>query len=152
MTILFWLGSAPCEEQPTSIKHPDYKTRGSIECLVYMRMLQRLFPELSSATLTLSVQASQHDFGTYLEVVAQAPHQDAAAISLGERIEATIPENWDQDASFELHWFGSHQALIAELLGSCEEGSAQALAILEKVQPHHMEAQLLSPGQLFLIP
>ena len=84
------IGASPCEESCAQVGHPGYEARSRRECLVFRRMLERLFPLADDVPARFAVISSPHEFGTYREVCV--------------RYEDNTPAQWDAIARYELIW------------------------------------------------
>jgi hypothetical protein len=96
------IGTTPCEEECAKVGRPDYEERSQRECLVFRRMLQRLYPAPNGARLT--VKSFSHDLGGYREVCVRYDDEDEAACEYAFRLERETPLKWDAIACYELLW------------------------------------------------
>ncbi|MDR2452365.1 MAG: hypothetical protein LBE85_11500 [Candidatus Accumulibacter sp.] len=96
------IGPTPCEEECAQVGRADYEERSRRECLVFRRMLQRLYPAPDRASL--QVKSFAHDFGSYREVCVCYDDEDRAASEYAFRLEEKTPPKWDAIAHYELLW------------------------------------------------
>ena len=96
------LGAAPCEEACAQVGQADYPERSQRECLVFQRMLQRLYPVPDGASL--KVKSFAHDYGRYREVCVCYDDEDEAASAYAFQLEGETPCEWDAIARYELLW------------------------------------------------
>lgn len=97
------LGAAPCEEECAQVGRADYSERSRRECLIFQRMLQRLYPAPNDHA-RLVVKSFSHDFGSYREVCVRFDDQDEAACDYAYALERETPPEWDAIARYELLW------------------------------------------------
>jgi hypothetical protein len=97
------IGAAPNEEECAQVGQPDYPEYSQRECLVFMRMLQRLYP-VPNAKAWLAVKSFSHEFGSYREVCAYYDNEDAVATEYAFMLERETPLKWDDIANYELLW------------------------------------------------
>jgi hypothetical protein len=123
------IGPAPCEEECAQVGRPDYEERSRRECLVFRRMLQRLYPAPDRARL--QVKSFAHDFGSYREVCVCYDDQNEAACTYACQLERETPLKWDAIAHYELLWH-ERQSHYREAVRKgeivCDEIPAQYLA------------------------
>ncbi len=98
------IGASPCEETCAQVGSSDYDTRSRRECLVFRRMLERLFPLADDVPARFAVLSSPHEFGTYREVSVHYEDSDARACDHAYAVEANTPAQWDAIARYELIW------------------------------------------------
>ncbi|MDR0673004.1 MAG: hypothetical protein LBF93_04935 [Zoogloeaceae bacterium] len=97
------IAAAPLEEDCAQVGQPGYEGRSSRECLIFKRMLQRLYPPPND-NAALVVKGAAHDFGSYREVRARFDDQDETAREYAYRLERETPARWDAIALYELLW------------------------------------------------
>jgi hypothetical protein len=97
------IGATPCEEECAQVGRADYSERSHRECLVFQRMLQRLYPP-PNAKAWLKVKSFPHDYGRYREVCVCFDDQDETACDYACRLEREMPPEWDAIARYELLW------------------------------------------------
>ncbi len=97
------LAPVPIEEPCARIDSADYGTRSAVECGVFLRMLERLFPIPEEADAFLLVEQFTHEFGMYREVCVQYSGHDGHAYAT--RVENELPQYWDEIATAELSWY-----------------------------------------------
>jgi hypothetical protein len=97
------IAAAPLEEDCAQVGRPDYEERSRRECLIFERMLRRLYPA-PDAEAWLKTKSSAHDFGRYREVCACYDDRDEAACDYAYRLEREAPLKWDAIALYELMW------------------------------------------------
>jgi hypothetical protein len=97
------IGAAPNEEECAQVGQADYPEYSQRECLIFMRMLQRLYPA-PNAKAWLKVKSFPHEFGGYREVCACYDNEDAAASEYAFMLERKTPPEWDDIARYELLW------------------------------------------------
>ena len=85
------IGASPCEESCAQVGHPGYEARSRRECLVFRRMLERLFPLADDVPARFAVISSPHEFGTYREVCVRYEDSDARACDHAYAVEANTP-------------------------------------------------------------
>jgi hypothetical protein len=96
------IGPVPCEEECAQVGRSDYEERSHRECLVFQRMLQRLYPPPDEAYL--KVKSFSHDYGGYREVCVCYDDKNEAACEYAFRLEHETPPQWDAIANYELLW------------------------------------------------
>ena len=110
------LGPVPAEESCAQVGQPDFPERSRRECLVFRRMLQRLFPVPDGLQVQYVTRSHQHDYGTYREVAVGysgngTPAGASAAEDFAFAVERGTPSQWDPIAQYELAWFERRQVL-----------------------------------------
>jgi hypothetical protein len=101
-TEIIQIGATPYEEDCAQVGRRDYPERSRRECLVFQRMLQRLFPAPDGACL--KVKSFPHDLGGYREVCVSYDTKDEAACEYAFMLERETPPKWDAIACYELLW------------------------------------------------
>ena len=97
------LAPVPIDEQCARIGSADYGTRSTVECGVFRRMLERLFPIPDEADAFLVVRQFLHEFGMYREVCVKYRGLDGQKYAT--RVEDELPQHWDEIAAAELPWY-----------------------------------------------
>ncbi len=97
------LAPTPVDEPCARIGSADYDAQSIIECRVFQRMLERLFPVPDEADAFLLVRQFLHEFGMYREVCVKYRGQSGQAYAT--RVEDELPQNWDEIAAAELRWY-----------------------------------------------
>ena len=95
------LGPTPADEPCVQVGPTNYLPAMREECRRYKAMLETRFPELPDG-LRFKITSNPHDFGTYLEVVAQADDFNPEAIEAAYCIESLTPATWDDLQVFTL--------------------------------------------------
>lgn len=106
------IGPAPTEEACAQVGTDNYPRESAIQCKVFRRMLNRLFPLPEAVDAVVSVKSFPHDFGTYREVVCYYDPENTAEADYAYRLERETPERWDSIAVWELVWFSQRQAFV----------------------------------------
>jgi len=92
------LGPVPCEEKCEQVgPNCDY-SQMTKECRVYINQLKRQSPKAE-----LRIKSFPHDFGTYKEVAVFYDDQNEESVQIAYDLEASLPENWDEEAIRELN-------------------------------------------------
>ena len=97
------LAPVPIDEPCARIGSADYDAKSAVECRVFLRMLERLFPIPDEADAFLVVRQFHHDFGMYREVCVKYRGLDGHAYAT--RVEDELPQHWDEIAVAELQWY-----------------------------------------------
>lgn len=100
-----YLGSAPCDEACAQVGSDGYGVIARAECRAYIAQLRRLAAAEGRAIpegCRLRVKSEAHDFGEYLEVVAQFDDADEVAAECAYWLEEHMPTKWDDEARVEL--------------------------------------------------
>ena len=105
------IGPAPCEENCAQVGSADYDDRSRRECLIYRRMLSRLFPLPDDVPARIVVKAFPHEFGSYREVCVRYEDDDARACDYAFLLEVQSPAAWDAIARYELIWLERQEQL-----------------------------------------
>ncbi|MCK6435227.1 MAG: hypothetical protein L6Q68_19665 [Aquabacterium sp.] len=109
------LGSTPCDEPCTGVSQNDYERPMRDECTVHRRMLERLAPPPPASSGALGIKRFGHEFGAYLEVVANFDSSDEAATDWAYDLESNSPTKWDAIALYELQWIRRVREIQAAL-------------------------------------
>lgn len=95
------LGCTPVEENCAQVGKVGYLDRARAECREFIGQLRRQFgPE--PVGCKLAVKSNPHDFGSYLSVVVYFDDAIEESITYAFKLEADLPEYWDDTASFNL--------------------------------------------------
>lgn len=100
-----YLGPVPSMENCAQIGSPDFEALSRRECMVYQRMLNRLFAVPSGIAVKYDIVLNRHDFGTYPEVALTFDNTNPVAVEFAHTVERCSPERWDSIARYELVWF-----------------------------------------------
>jgi hypothetical protein len=101
MTDYLHLSPTPIDE-PCQQVGPNYDPqRARAECRAFINQLKRQFPA-ETALVTLSIKNQQHDFGSYVDVIATFDSENESAVDAAYTLEGSLPENWDDEAKKEL--------------------------------------------------
>ena len=103
MTDYLDLGPVPANEDCAQVGSDDYTERARQECRVYIRQLERAFPQAAEKGVSFRLKSQPHDFGTYYEVFAYFNDENEVAVDEAYRIERSLPGDWDSDAQVELY-------------------------------------------------
>lgn len=110
-TDLITIGPVPCEENCAQVGSVDYEDRSRRECLIYQRMLGRVFPLPADVPVRLVVKTFAHELGSYREVCVRYDNDDLRACRYAYRLEAQSPAEWDAIARYELAWLERQEQL-----------------------------------------
>lgn len=102
------LAPVPIDEPCARIGSADYDARSTVECRVFLRMLERLFPVPDEADAFLVVRQFPHEFGMYREVCVKYRGHDGRVYAT--RVENELPQHWDEIAAAELRWYEKNLA------------------------------------------
>ncbi|HRO59092.1 MAG TPA: hypothetical protein PK177_08005 [Burkholderiaceae bacterium] len=105
------IGAAPGEERCAQLGSDDYEADSRVECTVFKRMLERLFPTDGTA-IRYQVRKFPHDFGSYREVVICAPEGTPGFLVKATEVEHNVPVQWDAIARYELCWYATRASFI----------------------------------------
>lgn len=101
-----YLGPVPSQESAAQLGvDPDFARKNEIECRTFQRMLRRHFPVPDGVAARFTVKSSEHDFGTYREVVLLVDLNDPRAMQFADDVQRACPCTWDERAQAELAWF-----------------------------------------------
>lgn len=92
------LCSTPVEEHCPQLGADFYKEDMQIETNAYRDMLKRLNPAMLGQGVSIVVKEFEHDFGVYLEVVAEYEETNLQAQDLAFTLESEVPTHWDVPA------------------------------------------------------
>lgn len=104
------IGAAPAESTCAQVGSSDYWQASRIECLVFMRQIQRALPRPEGSTARIATASASHDFGTYREVVVYFDPADPVGTDYAFQVEREAPPSWDAIAQYELTWFHTQLA------------------------------------------
>lgn len=109
------IGPTPAGESCAQVGQADYPERSRRECLVFKRMLQRLFPVPDGLNVRYVTRSHQHDYGTYREVAVEYGGDSVssceAAAEFALHVERNTPDTWDTVSTYELAWFERKDAI-----------------------------------------
>jgi hypothetical protein len=95
------LAPTPVEEDCEQLG-PNYNpARARAECKAFIGQLKRQFGDPPPGA-SLIVTSNHHDFGTYHEVAVRFEDGDRDAVGYAFRLEAELPDHWDDEAKREL--------------------------------------------------
>lgn len=117
----------PIVEPCARIGSADYDARSAVECRVFQRMLERLFPVPDEADPFLLVRQFLHEFGMYREVCVKHRGHDGRAYAT--RVENELRQHWDETAAAELRWYEKKLAFQQAV-------SANSLSLDDVPQPY----------------
>lgn len=106
------IGPSPTEETCAQVGSDNYQRESSVQCKVFRRMLNRLFPLPEGVDAVVSIKSFPHDFGSYREVVCHYDPENEAEADYAFRLERETPERWDAIAAWELIWFSQQQSFV----------------------------------------
>jgi len=90
----FCIGPSPCEENCAQVGEPGYREHALAECTRFIQLLRDTFgPEPEGARL--SIKWSEHDFGSYCEVVCHFNPDITGSIEYAQRCEDDAPTTWE---------------------------------------------------------
>ena len=95
------LAPVPLGEGCAQLGEACYSSRARRECTAFINQLKREFGE-PPAGARFKITQNPHDFGTYLDVEIQFDDEDEAASEYAYKVEANLPEYWDDAADQEL--------------------------------------------------
>ena len=96
------LSPTPIGEDCAQLGDADYSVRSRKECTAFINQLKRVFGE-PPAGAHFKVTSNPHDFGTYRDVDIQFDDENEEATEYAYRVEANLPEYWDEEANGELN-------------------------------------------------
>lgn len=135
------LCTAPVEERCASVGSPDYDEQSMLECLVFRRFLQRLFPVPEEADAHFIVSTFPHDFGHYREVCVR--YRGAPGADFATKVENDLPHYWDEVAKAELAWFRERRRYVRALLAG-EIVATEIPELYQTIEPPRFVAELQS--------
>jgi len=95
-------GCTPVDEDCQQVGMPSYDPqKARAECKAFIHQLRRQFGNEPFGAM-LKIKSSLHDFGQYLEVSCMFEENEEEAVNYAYKIEANLPENWDDEAKKEL--------------------------------------------------
>ena len=95
------LSSAPVGENCAQLGSDGYYEKAQKECKAFIKQLRRQFGNEPTGA-RLCIKANAHDFGSYYEVACKFDPQYEEAIEYAYKLEANLPEEWDEEAKKEL--------------------------------------------------
>ena len=102
MTDELSLSPTPVGEDCAQLGAQNYQQQAQKECRAFINQLKREFGEPPAYT-ALKIKRCPHDFGTYLDVVVQFDDRDEASVQYAYKVEANLPENWDEESLKEIN-------------------------------------------------
>ena len=117
------IGTTPTGEDCAQLGSPDYYEKTKIEARVFIKMIERLFPEeMNDSGLSIRLKGFTHDFGTYHEIclgynVSTEEDEDGEIILTSSEqaaltIDNNLPESWDEIALRELEKEGYYKPMM----------------------------------------
>lgn len=105
-----YLGPTPADESCVQVGDEHYKEKSTIEMDAYINQLYRHFGEdyFTSNNIYLKKKWNSHDFGSYGEVVVVYDDENADSVNAAFHIESNCPENWDEQAIWNMEQFAQH--------------------------------------------
>ena len=94
------IGSSPCNEECAQTLDPNFTEKNRLECRVYIDQLTREFGE-PPGEARYSVKASEHDFGTYREVVIRFNPDNEEETAYADKVQDGLTM-WDTLAKEQL--------------------------------------------------
>ena len=94
------LGPTPSDESCAQVGSPDYLKWSRIESAIFIDQLNRVMPPPEGARFSL--KTFQHDFGSYVEVVANYDDDNEEQVSWAYKAESETPLTWDTEAISQL--------------------------------------------------
>lgn len=109
------LGPVPAGEECAQAGADNYEETARRECLVFRRMLSRLFPVPDGLDARYVTRRYPHELGPYFEVCVRysalcANGRSDQAADFAYAVERDAPVNWDAIATYELAWFAKRDA------------------------------------------
>lgn len=96
------IGSVPAGEDCQQVGTPQYDhTKARAELNAFRNQLRRTFGD-EPGSARIAIKGFPHDFGTYHEIVVNYDDQDEEAIDYAFKLQAEMPESWDEEAKKEL--------------------------------------------------
>lgn len=96
------LGPVPSDEPCAQVGRPGYSLKARTECEAYVGLLARTFPEVKDL-VQFVITSNPHDFGSYLDVVAEYDENNPEAVDAVLRVEGSLPTAWDPEAAYAAH-------------------------------------------------
>ncbi len=105
MRDVIYLGQTPPEEECVQLGEPGYHERARKNCEAYAELVRHKFgPEPEGARLRVLSQS--HDFGSYLELVAEFEVGDAEAERYALACDWMGPADWNDTEPYDWRGFG----------------------------------------------
>lgn len=94
------LCSVPLDEECQQVGMPTFsRQKETLELQACKAQIERENKQLfDTRNIRLSVKSNPHDFGTYRELVLKFNDEDEDACDAAYRIEACLPEKWDEES------------------------------------------------------
>lgn len=103
MIELMEIGPVPAEENCAQVGDIDFRNRAKREMSIYIKQLNRMFPEAYDSGVDFKAKFFNHDFGSYGEVCIVFDGNDDDAVQFAYHVEANLPGFWDDEALKELN-------------------------------------------------
>lgn len=100
------IGPVPSKEVTPSLEDP-HRRRQLMECLVFSRMLSRLFPAPAAYRAEFIVQMTPVGDDAFYAVSLLFDVDNPAAEQFARSVDANAPMYWDELARRELDWYGT---------------------------------------------
>ena len=97
-----YLASAPIGEECAQVGSDDYSERSKKECDAFIKQIIREHGAPPNGAF-LKIKHCPHDFGTYLDIVVRFNDENEVATEYAYKVEANLPEYWDEEAKKELN-------------------------------------------------
>jgi hypothetical protein len=95
------IGPCPTGEESASVGDVNYIDRATRECGAFARQIIRQLGPLPDG-VTLYAQTSEHELGSYLEMVAGYNEERRFHVEFIRKVEQGTPVSWDDEAKAEL--------------------------------------------------
>ena len=99
---IFYLGSAPVNEDCAQVGAANYDERVKKECAAWKSQIERSYKGKWPEGLRLVIKTSPHDFGSYYEVCAVCSKDNLEACEVGVWLDDNVPLEWDGKARQQL--------------------------------------------------
>jgi hypothetical protein len=94
-------GTTPSGEDCAQVGSENFTANARKECIMFIKQIRRTFG-VEPEGATLSIKSSNHDLGTYYDVVCYFDDNNEVASDYAYRIDNELPEYWDEEAKKEL--------------------------------------------------
>ena len=95
------LSPVPLNEECAQLGSAEYSSQSRKECTAFIAQLERVFGPAPSGAY-FKITSNPHDFGTYRDVDIVFNDENETASDYAYRVEANLPEFWDEEAKVEL--------------------------------------------------
>jgi hypothetical protein len=95
------LGPTPTDEESSQMGQENFYEMNKIECEVYRRQLQQMFPNVNFRTKLFPYEPEE-----YREVVVVFDDDNPESVDGAFRVEANLPDRWSDDAKRWLQELG----------------------------------------------